>query len=117
MPLERHHGEPGAVEVDRCLQVVDPHAHVAHAAYARVGQSTRVPARSDDAALAANWKLIILVDVALGVAVLGAGLVALATGSVVVGGFLVAAGGSYVAAGWRRRSRWRRLRLEAGLDG
>lgn len=71
----------------------------------------------DSAALAANWRTILLVDAAVGWALVLAGFVAAgAFEATVVGSLLVGAGVAYLLLGLRRARRWRRLRADAGLD-
>lgn len=70
-----------------------------------------VRVRNDEAAYAANWKTVILVDAALGWVAVIVGLV-LAN---VVGVVLAALGAAYLVAVWRRLRRWRRLRVARGL--
>jgi hypothetical protein len=60
---------------------------------------------SDDAALASNWRRILLIDALLGLAAVAIGIWR--------GGFflvLVAAGAAYDVAIYRRYLRWRRIR-------
>ena len=68
--------------------------------------------RSDGAAYAANWRTILVVDAAIGVALVVVGLVL----GTVLGLVLLVAGAAYLVAGVRRGRRWRRLRREAGLE-
>lgn len=67
---------------------------------------------SDEAAYAANWRTILLVDAAIGWALVVVGLI-LGTG---LGLVLVGAGAVYLVIGLRRSRRWKRLRAERGLD-
>ena len=70
---------------------------------------------SDDAALAANWRTVLVVDAALGLAVVAAGAAVAAMVHAVVGVLTVAAGAAYTVLVARRFARWRRLRADAGL--
>lgn len=67
---------------------------------------------SDDAAYARNWRTIVVVDAAIGWALLVVGVL---LGNA-VGVVLVVAGAVYVVVGLRRARRWKRLRAERGLD-
>jgi hypothetical protein len=73
-----------------------------------------VPRFDDSAALAANWKTILVVDIGMAVAVLVAGVTfALASGW---WGWLIAtAGAVYVFFAGGRVAKWRRIRQRAGL--
>jgi Flp pilus assembly protein TadB len=66
---------------------------------------------SDDAAYAENWRTILLVDAAIGWALVVIGFV-LANA---VGLILLGAGAAYLVFGLRRSRRWKRLRAERGL--
>ena len=70
---------------------------------------------SDAAAYAANWRTVLVVDAALGLAVVAAGVVAALAWSAVLGVLGALAGGAYVALVARRWVRWRRLRAAAGV--
>ena len=67
------------------------------------------------AAYAINWKTVLLVDAAMGVAVVVAGLIALVVWNFWLGVFLTATGCAYVGMGVFRADQWRRLRRDAGL--
>jgi hypothetical protein len=66
-------------------------------------------------AYAANWKLVLGVDAAMGLIVVMAGLVAFVVWSVWLGAFLLAVGCAYTAMVAVRGDRWRRWRRDAGL--
>jgi hypothetical protein len=66
----------------------------------------------DNAAYADNWRSILLVDAAIGWALV---LVGLVLGNA-LGLVLVGAGAAYLVLGLRRSRRWKRLRAERGLD-
>lgn len=70
--------------------------------------------RDDSAAFAANWRIILAVDMAMGVAVLGGGLV-LAFTSSGWGWALATVGVIYVFFAGGRIAKWRRMRHQAGL--
>jgi hypothetical protein len=70
--------------------------------------------RRDDAALAANWRTVVAVDLAMAVAVLGGGLVLLWSGTG-WGWALLVAGFVYTFFAFGRVVKWRRLRRQAGL--
>jgi hypothetical protein len=71
---------------------------------------------SDEAAFAANWRTILLIDAAVGWAAVAIGAALyLLDAAAVVGALLFGAGAVYVTFGLRRARRWRRLRAEAGL--
>ena len=72
--------------------------------------------RLDRAALASNWRQVLVVDAAVGLAVVVAGVTVLIAVSVLVGALVVLAGAAYVTGGLFRWRRWARLRIEAGLD-
>ena len=76
-----------------------------------------MPRLTDDAtAYAANWRTVLAVDAAIGLALAAAGVVLLVLrGAGVVGALLVAAGAAYATLVARRYRRWRRLRTAAGL--
>ncbi len=69
------------------------------------------------AALASNWRRVLLVDALMGVAVAAAGVVLAITWSRLGGGALAALGVLYVFAVVRRYHLFRERRAEAGLDG
>jgi hypothetical protein len=64
----------------------------------------------DRVALQPNWKRILLIDAALGVAVVVAGGVAAAVWSGTVGGVLTGLGVLYIGLGARRWRRWQAVR-------
>lgn len=66
----------------------------------------------DNAAYAANWKRILLVDAGIGWALVVIGLI---LGNA-LGLVLVGAGAAYLVFGLFRARRWKRLRAERGLD-
>ena len=66
----------------------------------------------DNAAYAANWKTILLVDAGIGWALVVIGLI---LGNA-LGLVLVGAGAAYLVFGFLRARRWKRLRAERGLD-
>jgi hypothetical protein len=66
----------------------------------------------DNAAYAANWKTILLVDAGLGWVLVVMGLI---LGNA-LGLVLAGAGAAYLVIGFFRARRWRRLRTERGLD-
>jgi hypothetical protein len=66
----------------------------------------------DNAAYAANWKTILLVDAGIGWVFVIIGVV---LGSA-LGLVLAGAGAAYLVIGFRRAWRWKRLRTERGLD-
>jgi thiamine transporter ThiT len=70
---------------------------------------------SDEAAFAANWRTVVLADVALGLVVVVAGVVVGMVAQLLVGVVLVLVGAVYLALVARRVARWRRLRADAGL--
>jgi hypothetical protein len=72
---------------------------------------------ADDAAFAANWRTILVIDSLVGWAavVLGAILYVL-DAAPLIGALLFGLGALYVTFGLRRARRWRRLRAEAGLE-
>ncbi|MFN2609122.1 MAG: hypothetical protein ABR511_14715 [Acidimicrobiales bacterium] len=72
--------------------------------------------RLDRAALASNWRQVLLTDAALGAAVILVGLVAAALVSGPIGLVVAAVGAAYLGLGLSRWRRWARLRAEAGLD-
>jgi len=73
-----------------------------------------MPRFDDSAALASNWKTVLVVDVAMAVAVFAAGVVfGIASGW--WGWLLATAGGVYVFFAAGRVSKWRRIRRQAGL--
>jgi len=67
------------------------------------------------AAYAANWLTVLVVDGAMGAAVVIAGLIALIVWNFYVGAFLMLVGCLYVAMVVRRGNQWRLLRRDAGL--
>lgn len=70
--------------------------------------------RDDSAAFAANWRVILAVDLAMGLAVLLGGLV-LGFSSSGWGWLLAAVGVVYVFFAGGRISKWRRMRRQQGL--
>ena len=70
---------------------------------------------SDEAAFASNWRTVILVDAALGLAVVVAGVAWAVVADAVLGAVTGAAGTAYTVLVARRFARWRRRRAEAGL--
>jgi hypothetical protein len=70
--------------------------------------------RGDDAAFAANWRTVVVVDLAMAVAVLAGGLVLLWWGSD-WGWALLATGFVYTFFAFGRVVKWRRLRRHSGL--
>jgi len=69
------------------------------------------------AVYASNWRTVLAVDAAMGVAVVVAGVVAAVAWNLVAGGVLGSLGVAYVAAVLRRGRRWAELRRAAGLPG
>jgi len=74
-----------------------------------------VPRLDDSAAYASNWRVVLLADAGLGLAMAVVGLVILATVHVVVGAMLASAGVVYLIPVARRARSWSALRREAGL--
>ncbi len=70
---------------------------------------------SDEAAFASNWRTVVVVDAALGLAVVVAGVVLATAADLVLGVVTGAAGTAYTVLVARRFARWRRLRARAGL--
>ena len=70
--------------------------------------------RDDSAALAANWRTIVVLDMAMGTAILAGGLV-LALMSSGWGWALAAVGFVQLFFAGGRAVKWRRLRREAGV--
>lgn len=77
--------------------------------------SSHVPRYDDSAALAANWRTVVLADAALGVIGLLGAVFTLLFINVVVGAIASALVIAYLALVTQRARRWRRLRQEAGL--
>jgi hypothetical protein len=75
------------------------------------------PARSPGprAAYAVNWRTVLVVDAAMGLAVVVAGLIALVVWNFWLGAFLMATGCAYMGMVAFRADQWRRLRRDAGL--
>ena len=73
-------------------------------------------ARVDQAAMASNWRQVLVVDAAVGAVVVVAGLVVALFLSPAVGILISAAGIAYLVGGLLRWRRWARLRAAAGLD-
>jgi hypothetical protein len=71
---------------------------------------------SDDAAYASNWRTVLCVDAAMGVAVFVAGAVLIAVGHP-LGFVAVLAGAAYAVLITRRALRWRRLRAARYSSG
>jgi hypothetical protein len=69
------------------------------------------------AALAPNWRRVLLVDGLVGVIVLALGLLAFVAWNTIVGGIVVLLGLVYVFAVVGRYRTWRAHRQAAGLDG
>ena len=67
------------------------------------------------AVFASNWRTVLVVDAAMGVAVAVAGLVVAAVWNVIAGGILGSLGVAYVVAVVRRGREWADLRRDAGL--
>lgn len=67
------------------------------------------------AVFASNWRTVLAVDAAMGVAVAVAGIVVAAAWNLVAGGVLGSLGVAYVAAVVRRGRQWAELRRQAGL--
>jgi len=74
-----------------------------------------VPRYDDSAAYASNWRMVLLADAGVGVAMALFGLVILATVHVVMGAMLASAGLVYLFPVARRARHWAALRREAGL--
>ncbi len=72
--------------------------------------------RMDRAAMASNWRQVLLADAAVGVFVVLVGVVVGVLVAVPIGAVLVIAGVAYLVGGLRRWRRWTRLRAAAGLD-
>jgi thiosulfate reductase cytochrome b subunit len=68
------------------------------------------------AALARNWLTVLLVDAALGLVGVLAGIAAVVWWHVVIGAVLIAAGLGYLIAVVRRGIEWRSQRRAAGLS-
>ena len=66
----------------------------------------------DQAAFAGNWRTILLIDAAIGWAMI---IVAFLVRGI-IGLVLLGAGGAYLVLNLRRGRRWRAMRREAGLD-
>ena len=64
---------------------------------------------------ASNWRTVLVVDAAMGVAVALAGIVLAVVWNVVAGGLLGSCGVAYVVAVVRRGRQWAELRRQAGL--
>ncbi len=71
--------------------------------------------RADQAAYAENWRTVLAVDAAVGVAVAVAGVVVMLALWIVVGALVAALGIVYVCLVGRRYAHWRALRAGAGL--
>ena len=67
------------------------------------------------AVYASNWRTVLVVDAAMGVAVAIAGIVLAVVWNVVAGGLLGSCGVAYVVAVVRRGRQWAELRRQAGL--
>jgi hypothetical protein len=74
------------------------------------------PRSRDDAAMASNWVVILVVDSLLGWVLIGAGAILLFRSGGLLGWMLVLIGACYFVLVGRRFMRWRRLRAEAGLS-
>lgn len=70
--------------------------------------------RLHPAVFASNWRTVLAVDAAMGVAVAVAGVVVAVVWNVVAGGLLGACGVAYVFAVVRRGRQWAELRRAAG---
>jgi|GEM_PF-3354414 len=66
------------------------------------------------AVFASNWRTVLLVDGAMGVAVAVAGIVVAVVWNIVLGGLLGSCGVAYVVAVVRRGRQWSDLRRRAG---
>jgi len=84
----------------------------------RPGGQGRVRRRAhiDRAAMASNWRQVLLVDAAFGLLALLTGAVVAALVWAAAGGVLAALAVVYLGVGVARWCRWVRLRAEAGLD-
>jgi len=71
--------------------------------------------RGSHAAYAINWKTVLVLDAAMGLAVVAAGFIALVVWSFWLGAFLIATGCAYTGMVVFRADQWRRLRRDAGL--
>ena len=72
--------------------------------------------RADDSvAFAANWRTVLAVDGAMGLALALAGVVVLAAFQPLLGVLMIGAGLAYVLPVLRRARRWSAMRREAGL--
>lgn len=71
--------------------------------------------RVHPAVYASNWRTVLAVDAAMGLAVAVAGVIAAVAWNLVVGGVLGSLGVAYVAMVVRRWRQWAALRREAGL--
>ena len=69
----------------------------------------------DDAALAANWRTVLLVDAALGLLAALGGVAVAVLLHIVAGVTLAGAGLAYLGLVGRRYGQWRRRREDAGL--
>jgi Na+(H+)/acetate symporter ActP len=70
-----------------------------------------------NAALAPNWRAVLLVDLLMGLVVLAGGVAAVLWWNAIVGWILVVLGMLYVFALIGRYQTWRNVRREHGLDG
>jgi hypothetical protein len=71
--------------------------------------------RDDSPAYARNWRTVLLVDALIGIVVTVVGVLAGTAGAPIWFGAALL-GALYTYAVGRRYGRWRRLRVEAGLD-
>ena len=74
-----------------------------------------MPRLDDSAAYASNWKVVLLADAGMALAVVAVGLAVLATVHVVVGAMVASAGLVYLIPVARRARHWAALRREVGL--
>ena len=70
---------------------------------------------SDAAHAASNWRIVLAVDLALGLVVVASGIILLVSGTAVFGTILGGVGILYSANVIRRALRWKRLRARRGL--
>lgn len=73
-------------------------------------------ARMDRAALASNWRQVLLADAAVGVVIVVVGVLVGVLVSLALGVLVVAGGAAYLVGGMLRWRRWGRLRAAAGLE-
>ncbi len=70
----------------------------------------------DRAAMASNWRQVLLADAAVGVVIVVVGVLVAVLASFVLGALVVGGGAAYLVGGLLRWRRWSRLRAVAGLD-